>query len=265
MRKKWLILAVLSSMLFLSLAGCTSKNSGAKAKKATLEENQPTVLYVTRHGKTMLNTLDRVQGWADTPLTPEGIAVAADLGEGLKKEEVEFKAVYSSDLGRAKQTAQTVLDKMGAPDLEITEMPGLREACYGMFEGDFNKNMMAAIVKENKLASAEELTGLGMEMWRLSADTLNTIDELKMAESSATIIERMKESIEKIASDTEKNGGGNVLVVGHGMSISLLLSELSDLPFEGHLANASVSKIIYEDGKLTVESIGDTSYIEAEK
>lgn len=31
-----------------------------------------TELYVVRHGKTMFNTLQRVQGWCDTPLTRTG-------------------------------------------------------------------------------------------------------------------------------------------------------------------------------------------------
>ncbi len=30
-----------------------------------------TELYVVRHGKTMFNTLQRVQGWCDTPLTAQ--------------------------------------------------------------------------------------------------------------------------------------------------------------------------------------------------
>ena len=41
-------------------------------------------LYVTRHGKTMFNTVHRAQGWADTPLTPAGVEVAQKLGRGLQ-------------------------------------------------------------------------------------------------------------------------------------------------------------------------------------
>ena len=33
-------------------------------------------LYVTRHGKTILNTNHRAQGWADSPLVEKGVEVA---------------------------------------------------------------------------------------------------------------------------------------------------------------------------------------------
>lgn len=264
MKKRSLIILV--SSIALLLLGCTVKDeSSTKNNDNNSKKSNETVLYVTRHGKTMLNTLDRVQGWADTPLTPDGIEVAENLGKGLLKEDIEFVSAYSSDLGRAKETAKTVLKSMENKEQTIEELTELREACYGQFEGDFNKNMMAAIVKENKFDSPEELTNLGMEMWELSADTLAKIDSLKMAETAKTIKDRMRKGITQIAKETEENGGGNVLVVGHGMSISLLLSELSDLPFEGHLPNASVSKITYKDGKLEVESIGDESYIDIGK
>ena len=38
-------------------------------------EKQPTIIYLARHGQTWFNTMGRVQGWSDTPLTPEGIEV----------------------------------------------------------------------------------------------------------------------------------------------------------------------------------------------
>ncbi|WP_054950330.1 phosphoglycerate mutase family protein [Numidum massiliense] len=79
------------------------------------------VLYVTRHGKTHFNTVRRVQGWSDTPLTDEGVRVAEQLGKGLKKENVHFDAAYSSDSGRARETARIVLDSIGQRELTITE------------------------------------------------------------------------------------------------------------------------------------------------
>ena len=40
-------------------------------------------LYVTRHGKTILNTNHRAQGWPDSPLVEKGEEVASNLGTGL--------------------------------------------------------------------------------------------------------------------------------------------------------------------------------------
>ncbi len=66
-----------------------------------------TKLYIVRHGKTMFNTIGRTQGWSDTPLTKEGVEIIHYLGKGLK--EIPFINAYSSDSGRAMQTAQIIL------------------------------------------------------------------------------------------------------------------------------------------------------------
>lgn len=47
-----------------------------------------TTLYIVRHGKTMFNTIERVQGWCDTPLTKQGQEGIHYLGKGLK--DVDF-------------------------------------------------------------------------------------------------------------------------------------------------------------------------------
>lgn len=98
-----------------------------------------------------------------------------------------------------------------------------------------------------------------------AANALKEIDEFNTAEDAGTIINRMTEGIEKIAEENPK--GRNVLLVGHGMSISLLVESLieGENDFEAHLPNASVTKITYKDGKFTVESIGDTSFIDKGK
>ena len=54
-----------------------------------------TELYVVRHGKTMFNTLQRVQGWCDTPLTRTGEQGIHYLGLGLR--EIDFVEAVSSE------------------------------------------------------------------------------------------------------------------------------------------------------------------------
>ena len=66
--------------------------------------------YIVRHGQTLLNSLDRAQGWADSPLTDEGKQTAVELGHELK--DIDFNAVYTSDMLRAVQTAELVLVAM---------------------------------------------------------------------------------------------------------------------------------------------------------
>lgn len=261
MKKTMFAIVGLSVLLFLGGCGTTNETT---TESSSNKEAKEVVFYITRHGKTMLNQLDRVQGWADSPLVADGQEVAGYLGKGLLKENVQFDAVYTSDLDRAEETAQIVLDEMNS-ELKIHTDKGLREACYGMFEGNENAVMMSAVLEENKMTDPSELSDLGLGMWKLSADTLAKIDELDMAESSDVILKRMKESMTHIAKEVETNGGGDVLVVGHGMSIAMLLGEWTEQEFAGHLDNASVSKVTYKNGEFTVESIGDTSYIEIGK
>jgi len=47
--------------------------------------------YFVRHGETYLNRLGRFQGWADAPLTPEGLEIVHQSGRGLA--DVKFDAV----------------------------------------------------------------------------------------------------------------------------------------------------------------------------
>ena len=40
--------------------------------------------YIIRHGETLLNSLNRAQGWSDSPLTGNGEKTAKELGIKLK-------------------------------------------------------------------------------------------------------------------------------------------------------------------------------------
>ena len=70
-----------------------------------------TQLIIVRHGQTQWNLKLIRQGHLDSPLTEKGIAQAKALGERLARE--AFTALYSSDLGRAVQTAQMVAETTG--------------------------------------------------------------------------------------------------------------------------------------------------------
>lgn len=87
-------------------------------------------LYVVRHGETDWNATGRIQGHTDIDLNSQGEEQAKVLSEKLQN--VKFSAVYSSDLLRAKRTAEIiVLEKKLA--VETTKL--LRERNFGHFEG----------------------------------------------------------------------------------------------------------------------------------
>jgi probable phosphoglycerate mutase len=91
---------------------------------------QSTRLCLVRHGETAWNAEGRVQGQLDLPLNATGLAQARSLARVLSKE--KFSAIYSSDLTRARQTAQPTAGLLKM-DVALTE--DLRERHYGAFQG----------------------------------------------------------------------------------------------------------------------------------
>ena len=257
-------------IIFALLLVSIVPNSFAQ-KKSTKDKDNTVILYITRHGKTILNTMDRVQGWADTPLTPAGIEVAEYLGKGLKLEGIEFKAAYSSDLGRARQTARIVLDSKGQNGMPVIEVPQVRETNFGSYEGDLNSRMWTDASLYLHYKSMKDMMA-DMEknpaLLRKMVDTFKELETLGIGENYNDVKTRGQKAIREIAEKEAADGGGNILLVGHGMSIGIFLSDLDDYgkkPEAAHMGNAAVCKVIYKDGKFTLESFGDMSYVEKGK
>lgn len=252
-------------LMLVFLFGITSVVTAQKAKKTTATKSKTVTFYIARHGKTMLNTMDRVQGWSDAPLTPEGIEVAEYLGKGLK--EIDFKAAYTSDLGRATQTMNIVLKSKGDKKIPIIETEGLRETNFGSYEGDLNSKMWGDIAIYLHFKTTEDLfADVKIKGVKEPLKVVKILDKLNMAEDYDQVRTRTQNALKEIAEKEAATGGGNIFVVGHGMAIGTMLSNISgeEVP-RSHMANASVCKVIYQDGKFTVESFGDTSYIEKGK
>lgn len=224
-------------------------------------------LYFTRHGKTMFNTTHRAQGWSDTPLTKAGVEVAQQLGLGLKH--VDFMAVYSSDSGRARETARLILEAKGDEKNIITELKTLRETCFGLFEGDLDPNMWGPAAQYLGYPSDQELMA-DFNAGKMTIDkmmnAIAAVEKSGEAENYETVKNRMLESMYDIAKSAQKQGGGNVLIVSHGMAILAMINEMTETPVHQALGNASVTKIRYtDDGIFIVESVGDMSYVENAK
>ncbi|PEC19065.1 histidine phosphatase family protein [Bacillus cereus] len=225
-------------------------------KRETDSNENVVTLYVTRHGKTILNTNQRAQGWADSPLVEKGVEVAANLGTGLK--DIHFTTVYSSDSGRAIETANLVLKYSEQSKLKLEQRKALRELNFGIFEGEKLENMWETIGKAAGVTSPEELMKFSIQ------EVINLIraaDPTKQAEDWELFSTRIKAEIDKISEEAAKNGGGNVLVVVHGLLITALIEMIDHSKTKLGVENASVTKILYKDGEYIVESVGDMSYV----
>ena len=87
-------------------------------------------LITIRHGETEWNVQGREMGQLDSPLTTRGVQQAHAIARRLNR--LPFDALYSSDLGRAVQTADIIASFCGKT---VTLDEGLRERHMGIFQG----------------------------------------------------------------------------------------------------------------------------------
>jgi probable phosphoglycerate mutase len=87
---------------------------------------------LVRHGETAWNVERRLQGHIDVPLNARGLSQAEATARSLARAGERFAALYSSDLQRARQTAEAVAR---AHRLPATHDARLRERHYGLFQG----------------------------------------------------------------------------------------------------------------------------------
>lgn len=260
---------LLGAFLLLLLAACASNSdtpsneSSADSEEATEQEQQDElVIYLVRHGKTWFNTTGQVQGFADSQLTDEGKEQASIVGKGLS--DIEFISAYSSDLGRQRNTAKLILTENDSDTPEIIEHDGFKEWNYGGFEGKTNEEMWNPIMNSYDLEFDEEWSEYGELVDILGddgiADAIAEHDPLDAAETYDEITDRGKEAMDLVV---ENDQSGNVLIVSSGSMIPTLLEILVPGEYQGEsIDNGSVTILKYKDGEYTLETLGDTSYLE---
>lgn len=89
-------------------------------------------LLIIRHGESEWNVEKRWQGWLDAPLTARGLEQARDRADALLAIGFRPAVVLSSDLGRARHTAEIIAGALGA--LCVLHA-GFRERSGGEWEG----------------------------------------------------------------------------------------------------------------------------------
>lgn len=92
------------------------------------------ICYLVRHGKDD----DSVRGgWSDSPLTEEGIKQANRLAVEIQTDtSMNIGTIFSSDLPRAKQTADILSSIISVPVIEMSEF---RETNNGLLAGMNNQ------------------------------------------------------------------------------------------------------------------------------
>ena len=102
-----------------------------EAKIRSETDKDMITFYYVRHGETLFNQLNRMQGACDSPLTIKGIAQAEETASVLQK--VPFDQCYCSSSGRARQAAEIICRPHG-----IRPVPddALREFDFGDYDGE---------------------------------------------------------------------------------------------------------------------------------
>jgi broad specificity phosphatase PhoE len=188
------------------------------------------IILIARHGQSDWNASKRWQGHADRPLTEKGREQAHALAARLAH--IDLDAVYSSDLRRARDTAEVVADSQG---LEVFARPDLREVDVGSWSGLTR-------------AEAEERFPEGFARWKLG------FPGWEDGESYEAMTDRVLEAVKSIAAD---NPEGRVLVVSHGGPIRAMHAAALDLDVHAYRRlrpvepNARLSAVCFVEGRLT--------------
>lgn len=178
-------------------------------KKFSLEANERssgskewmtlTNLFLVRNGQTMWHAEGRYQGQADPPLSADGDIQARRLMEALG--DVEWEAVYASDLERAWETALMIIGSEALIRLDRR----WREAAFGEWEG-------------RRFDDVAANDGERLMTW--AKDPVNT--RPPGGESLREVGQRVSEAAHEVWQAHPK---GNVLIVTHGGPIRCLVAE----------------------------------------
>ena len=182
--------------------------------------------YIMRHGQTLFNIMDIIQGWTDSPLTEKGIEQAKAAHE--KIDDIEFDAVYSSSSERA---IDTITYALNGRDYNVIGLKGLKEINFGTMDGQPNK--------------------LFFETLKYTFDDLERLG----GESRPNALARFKRTLDEIS----KKHAGNVLIGSHGGIMADLLDEIAPAFIQNRRQTYSDSQLwIPNTAVLEVEYDGDT-------
>lgn len=187
-----------------------------------------TTLILVRHGETDWNAERRWQGHSDPKLNDAGREQARRLAGELAR----VDALYSSDLARARETAEIVARTIG---VEVRFDERLRERGFGAWEGLTMEEIESSFPDDQRRWLAG--TGPGA----------------RDAEPFEAFAERVGSFVDEIG---QRHAGEEVLVVAHGGTIRVVHALAAGLDYvQDHrsipaVANCSSSRFGFRDGKL---------------
>jgi len=158
--------------------------------------NMQTTIYLARHGETLWNKTQRLQGQLDSELTPFGKRQSLEIAEKLATKNIDL--IISSPLGRALASAFICQQK-----LSVTHQvsANLTERNLGLWQGEEVKTLQL-------LPEYDEV--------------LNQVTTLQInkAESALACGQRIFYTLKQLANE---HLGQNLLIIFHGEALRCLL------------------------------------------
>ena len=196
--------------------------------------------YIVRHGQTNWNILGKTQGHGNSDLTAKGIEQATELAESIVNYPINY--IYSSDLGRAVQTAQILGDKL---NIKVEETEALREMGFGEWEG--------LLIDEIKTNYANVYT-----TWRNEPH----LAQIPGGETLHLIKDRVDSFIQSL---NEKYDNKHILLVTHSVTVRVMLLAFLNSGMENIYRikqdNTALNIVEYRDYGPVVIKMNDTSHI----
>jgi probable phosphoglycerate mutase len=205
---------------------------------------EATRIIAVRHGETAWNVDARIQGQLDIGLNDTGRWQARRVGEALAAEEIT--AVYSSDLGRAHQTAQHISEVKGVP---VIADEGLRERSFGIFEG-------------KTFDEIHETWPDHAHNWRKRIPEWQPPDG---GESLIELRERVTRTMQELAA---RHPGEQIVIVAHGGVLDALYriatGQEVNSPRTWELPNGAINRLLWTPEGFTLVGWSDTQHLDDE-
>ncbi|MGH2482579.1 MAG: histidine phosphatase family protein, partial [Ktedonobacteraceae bacterium] len=160
---------------------------------------------------TQWNAQKRFMGQSDIPLSARGRVQAQWLARQLRDREIA--AIYTSDLARARETAQIIASQR-TPELPVHVSRAWRELNFGMWEGLTYAQI--AEKYEGQLGFFSDPAG----------------NAPPGGESPAHLLQRVRAELLSIAQNLNWSVQGDVVIVSHSGALRMLLCDLLGIPLE---------------------------------
>lgn len=206
-----------------------------------LTDKKVTRICFVRHGETNWNIEQRLQGQMDLALNATGEAQAVAVGRRFVGSTAT--ALYSSDLLRARQTAQPIAEALHLP---IVLLPALRERHFGRCEGmtleeishQYDDDARAIQCHDPDYASP----GGGESRRQHQVRILGCIEHL-----------------------VREHAGQSIVVVTHGGALDVIYRRARQLPLEAPrdypIPNAGINWIGIDGEQWSIERWGDDAHL----